>query len=262
MSLASTLQGMKRKRWDGNDFLTITYRQHRDSRKRFRFFDVQPILFELLHFLRFYRYKGCNHTWWEVVSRRQQKSGVTKHFFIPKKLGRFRVSKFLVWCQISLEQTQLWSPSFQCPVKHRKKERSNPFQSNRTAVSPPPVHPLEDRDKRIADDVLASFFRFSSPYRVNPVIAAKKPRHVRPMARCHLSSSPGCKVLAHPARRKTSDTPTIKALVCTERNKKIFISQDCWTFWHLSTKSNRKTWQQWIWTKKTWKKFGVTQGND
>ena len=53
-----------------------------------------------------------NHTWWEVVSRRQQKSGVTKHFFIPKKLGRFRVSKFLAWCLISLEQTQLWSPSF------------------------------------------------------------------------------------------------------------------------------------------------------
>ena len=183
-------------------------------------------------------------------------------FLIPKELGRFRVSKFLVWCLISLEQTQLWSPSFQCPVKHRKKERSNPFQSNRTAVSPPPVHPLEDRDKWIADDVLASFFRFSSPYRVNPVIAAKKPRHVRPMARCHLSSSPGGKVLAHPARRKNSDTPTIKALACTERNKKIFISQDCWTFWHLSTKRNRKTWQQWIWAKKTWKQFGVTQGND
>lgn len=37
MSLASTLQGMKRMRWDGNDFPTITYRQHCDSRKRFRF---------------------------------------------------------------------------------------------------------------------------------------------------------------------------------------------------------------------------------
>lgn len=162
--------------------------------KAFPFFDVQPILFQLLHFLRFYRYKRCNHTWWEVVSRRLRKRGVPERFFIPKKLGRFRVSKFLVWSLISLEQKQLWSPSFQCPVRHRKKERINPLQFNRTAESPPPVHPMEDRDEWIADDVLASFFRFRSPCRVNPVIAAQKPRHVHPMARCHLSGSPGCKV--------------------------------------------------------------------
>lgn len=130
MSLASTLQGMKRMRWDGNDFLTITYRQHRDSRKRFRFFDVQPILFELLHFLRFYRYKRCNHTWWEVVSRRQQKSGVTKHFSFQRNWEGFVYRSFWPGVWFPLNKRSCDPPPFNVPWNIGKRKgviRFNPI---------------------------------------------------------------------------------------------------------------------------------------
>lgn len=62
--------------------------------KAFPFFDVQPILFELLHFLQFYRYKRCNHTWWEVVSRRLRKSGVPERFLFPRNWEGFVYQSF------------------------------------------------------------------------------------------------------------------------------------------------------------------------